>query len=294
MNNTAGSDGETMCREAAALRQQWQKPGTVNRAKGMFEEAVSRDPDLWMGHFGLAEVILFLASETRVSSGPSVERALAALTTAVKLAPQEPAPLLKLASHYSGKDITSAEAFYRQAVSLPSRGSLSLYPEVWQASDLWTFAIRAADTGRGSTATDAFRRAMELNPSYRTSFKPSTANGQACWLKACKEWAATQKKWWQFWKSANSRSAEKSTEKPHTEVGATAKLPDRKLACVHCGKMVGNLHRDIWDISVGHCYAQCDDCFMRLRTGPNLLGTDDMLDVIRAYPEERKRNAIAN
>jgi len=85
-----------------------------------------------------------------------------------------------------------------------------------------------------------------------------------------------------------------NTETTQTQIYKT----EKKLACVHCGKTDDNTlafpGHQIYDISVGHSYAQRSDCFAKLRTGLKMLDTDDMLRQIRSYPEERRRNAITD
>jgi tetratricopeptide (TPR) repeat protein len=186
----AGRTPDERCREAAQLRQNWQQGGNAQKAEEIYRDAIRCNPDSWMAHFGLGEVLLFNAADAGQWSGAVVEEGIGHLKEAATLAPKRIEPLLKLANKLSVcdppvKDMVAARGYYRQAIDALSEEQEFLYPEVWQGGDHWEFACESAKIGDTDIAVTAFAHAIRMNPTlYRTKFRPPDAAGVQCWLRA--------------------------------------------------------------------------------------------------------------
>jgi tetratricopeptide (TPR) repeat protein len=186
----AGRTPDERCREAAQLRQHWQQSGNVQKAEEIYRDAVRSNSDSWMAHFGLGEVLLFIAGHAGQWSGAAVEEGIRNLKEAVTLAPKRIEPLLKLARNLSVcdppvKDMAAAKEYYQQAIDTLSEEQEFLYPEVWQGGDHWEFACESAKIGDTDIAVTAFTHAIRMNPAlYRTKFRLPDVAGVQCWLQA--------------------------------------------------------------------------------------------------------------
>jgi tetratricopeptide (TPR) repeat protein len=178
------------CREAAQLRQNSQLVGNSQKAEKIYRDAVRRNPDSWVAHYGLGEVIMFHAGHAGQWSGAAVEEGIRHLMEAATLAPKRVEPLLKLANKLSVceppvQDMAAAKGYYLRAIDALSEEQEFLYPEVWQGGDHWEFACESARIGDADIAVTAFAHAIRSNPTlYRTKFRPPDAAGVQCWLRA--------------------------------------------------------------------------------------------------------------
>ena len=61
----SGGDPATVCRMAAKLRMRWREAYNLDKAERLFAGALRRWPDFWMPHYGLGELLLVRAGESR-------------------------------------------------------------------------------------------------------------------------------------------------------------------------------------------------------------------------------------
>ena len=178
------------CRTAARLRQDSQQVGNTRKAEELYRAAVRSNPDSWVAHYGLGEVLLFHANHAGQWAGAAVEEGIGHLKEAARLAPTRVEPLLKLANILSVsdppvKDMAAAKKYYQRALAALSEEQEFFYPGVWQAGSHWEFACESAKIGDTAIAVTAFAHAIRMNPDlYRTKFRPPDAAGVRCWLRA--------------------------------------------------------------------------------------------------------------
>lgn len=171
------------------------------KAESLFRQCVERAPGDWRGHFGLASCLLsfrwdYSRKDFEEHKARLTALGVAELQKAVELAPDQPEPLLQLASETAKTAFDAAQLHYLQALQSPSFGRDGLFPVTRQEDDHFEFAIAAAESGLAELAVDAFCRANALNSSTndkRLPPQPRKANkcwgtamerlGKATWLK---------------------------------------------------------------------------------------------------------------
>ena len=169
------SPARPLCDQAAALRNQRQDTGNIDKARALFQKALQADPKYWQAHYGLGEILLF--NESNLTSS-EVYQALQACRQAAELAQRQVEPTLQIAGVLAAKNLPKAVEFYLYALHVAERDPAdTLYPKDWQAGLYWGFAIRAAEGGLNELATDAFRRALALSAEHwNYTVDPPTAN----------------------------------------------------------------------------------------------------------------------
>jgi tetratricopeptide (TPR) repeat protein len=171
------SPAKPFCDQAVALRQQWQDPENIDKARALFYKAVEADANYWQAHYGLGEILLINESKMTASE---VNHALLACRRAAELAPRQVEPPLQIAATLAAINLPQAVEFYLYAIQVGNRKPAdTLYPADWQAQRYWEFAIRAAQGGLNELATDAFRRALALSAD-NWNYKIDLPQANAC------------------------------------------------------------------------------------------------------------------
>jgi hypothetical protein len=188
-----GEDGETRmkaaCREAAALRVQWQAPGNLDKAEAAFRQTVAEFGHYWASHYGLASTLYLQFSQNR--DAPDYTKrseALSELKKAVTIAKgTQREPLLELARHTAPIDMKEGERLYQKALRSAEETQQPLFPVAWQCAHHFKFAITAAEAGLNALSIDAFCRALQLDAAAAKAHAPSSAKGAVCYKLALKK-----------------------------------------------------------------------------------------------------------
>lgn len=128
----------------------------LQRALGLFQEVVAKDPEFALGHMGMARVLSKMSATRSADFEGAFEQARAAAEKALRLD-----PLLPEAHGFLGEarardlDWGQAETYYRRALALDPNQSET-------RSDFASFVLRPL--GKTDEAVSQARRAVELDP----------------------------------------------------------------------------------------------------------------------------------
>jgi tetratricopeptide (TPR) repeat protein len=162
--------------------------GDLARAEQAFKQALQLQPDMKGCHFYLGNIavknetypaavsefeaelalspdsdsVLLNLGQARAKAG-DLDGALAAFEKAVQVNPEKSEAYMQMAGiHEQRGDKARAEEMYQKVVSLdPKNAALSFY----------NLGVHAWNENRGKEATQAFRKALELDPSYAASHR---------------------------------------------------------------------------------------------------------------------------
>jgi tetratricopeptide (TPR) repeat protein len=129
--------------------------GDLARAEQAFRQALELQPKMRGCHFYLGNIAR--------AKGGDADGALAAFQKAVQVNPEKSEAYLQMAGIYEQRgEKDRAEEMYQQVISLdPKNAALSFY----------NLGVHAWNENRGNEATQAFRKALELDPTYAASHR---------------------------------------------------------------------------------------------------------------------------